>query len=57
MLQARDGEDASYLEIAEVIEERSPDVGADLRELWRRIVFMVLISNTDDVYVTTGSCA
>jgi serine/threonine-protein kinase HipA len=48
MLQARDGEDASYLEIAEVIEERSPDVGADLGELWRRIVFTVLISNTDD---------
>jgi serine/threonine-protein kinase HipA len=48
MLQARDGEDASYLEIAEVIEERSPDAGADLSELWRRIVFTILISNTDD---------
>jgi serine/threonine-protein kinase HipA len=48
MLQARDGEDASYLEIAEVIEERSPDAGGDLGELWRRIVFTVLISNTDD---------
>jgi serine/threonine-protein kinase HipA len=48
MLQAKDGEQASYLEIAEVIEERSSDAGADLRELWRRIVFTVLISNTDD---------
>jgi serine/threonine-protein kinase HipA len=48
MLQARDGEQASYLEIAEAIEERSPTVNADLRELWRRIVFTVLISNTDD---------
>jgi len=48
MVQARDGEDASYLEIAEVIEERSPDAGADLSELWRRIVFTILISNTDD---------
>jgi len=48
MLQAKDGEQASYLEIAEAIEERSPDVGADLRELWRRIVFTILISNTDD---------
>lgn len=48
MLQAKDGEHASYLEIAEVIEECSPDVEADLRELWRRIVFTVLISNTDD---------
>jgi serine/threonine-protein kinase HipA len=48
MLQAKDGEHASYLEIAEAIEERSPDAGADLGELWRRIVFTILISNTDD---------
>lgn len=48
MLQARDGEQASYLEIAEAVEERSPTVDADLRELWRRIVFSILISNTDD---------
>ncbi len=48
MLQARDGEQANYLEIAQVLEERSSDAGADLRELWRRIVFTILISNTDD---------
>jgi serine/threonine-protein kinase HipA len=48
MLQAKDGEQASYLEIAQVLEERSPDAGSDLRELWRRIVFTILISNTDD---------
>jgi serine/threonine-protein kinase HipA len=48
MLQAKDGEHASYLEIAEAIEEHSPDAGADLQELWRRIVFTILISNTDD---------
>lgn len=48
MLQAKDGEDGSYLEIAQALEERSPDAGADLRELWRRIVFTILISNTDD---------
>ena len=48
MLQAKDGEQASYLEIAQVLEERSSDAAADLRELWRRIVFTVLISNTDD---------
>jgi len=48
MLQAKDGEQASYLEIAQAIEERSPNVVADLRELWRRIVFTILISNTDD---------
>lgn len=48
MLGARDGEQGSYLEIAETIEEHSPHAAADLRELWRRIVFNVLISNTDD---------
>jgi serine/threonine-protein kinase HipA len=48
LLQARDGEQASYLEIAETIEERSPSADADLQELWRRIVFTILISNTDD---------
>jgi serine/threonine-protein kinase HipA len=48
MLQAKDGEHASYLEVAEAIEENSPDADADLGELWRRIIFTVLISNTDD---------
>jgi serine/threonine-protein kinase HipA len=48
MLEAIDGTRGSYLEIAEVIEEHSPSAGADLRELWRRIVFSILISNTDD---------
>lgn len=48
MLQARDGEQGSYLEIAEAIEESSPSTTADLHQLWRRIVFTVLISNTDD---------
>jgi serine/threonine-protein kinase HipA len=48
MLNAVYGEQRSYLEIAEVIEEHSPDAAADLVELWRRIAFSVLISNTDD---------
>lgn len=48
MLSARDGEQGSYLEIAEAIEERSPRAGSDLEALWRRIVLTVLISNTDD---------
>lgn len=48
LLQTRDGEQASYLEIAEAIEECSPTADADLQELWRRIVFTILISNTDD---------
>jgi serine/threonine-protein kinase HipA len=48
MLNAAYGERRSYLDIAEVIEERSPDAAADLHELWRRIAFSILISNTDD---------
>ncbi len=48
MLQSTDGEQGSCLEIAEAIEERSSQATADLRQLWRRIVFSILISNTDD---------
>ncbi len=48
MLEATDGEHGSYLEIAEAIQARSPAATEDLRELWRRIVFSRLISNTDD---------
>ena len=48
MLEARDGDQRSYLDLAEVIEETSPATTRDLRELWRRIVFTVMVSNTDD---------
>lgn len=48
MLEASDGDQRSYLKIAEVIEERSPAVTDELRQLWRRICFTILISNTDD---------
>jgi serine/threonine-protein kinase HipA len=48
MLEAQDREQRSYLEIAGVIEERSTAATADLRQLWRRIAFSILISNTDD---------
>ena len=48
MLEASDGQQRSYLEIAEVIETHSVQVNAELEELWRRIVFSILISNTDD---------
>jgi serine/threonine-protein kinase HipA len=48
MLEATDGEQRSYLEIAEVIERNSPRPTADLRELYQRIVFSILTSNTDD---------
>jgi serine/threonine-protein kinase HipA len=48
MLEASDGAQGSYLEIADAIERRSPGAAADLAQLWRRIAFSVLISNTDD---------
>jgi serine/threonine-protein kinase HipA len=48
MLEASDGQQRSYLEISEVIETHSVQVNAELEELWRRIVFSILISNTDD---------
>jgi serine/threonine-protein kinase HipA len=47
-----DGEDegsgVSYLEIAQFLIQHGAESGADLRELWTRILFNVLVSNTDD---------
>lgn len=48
MLEAADGDTGCYLDIAEAIEDHSAEVGEELRQLWRRIAFSVLISNTDD---------
>ncbi len=48
MLEAVDGEQGSYLDIAEAIERHSARSADDLRQLWRRIAFSILISNTDD---------
>lgn len=43
---AEDG--ISYLELAEFITQQGSNVEADLKELFRRMVFSVCISNTDD---------
>lgn len=48
MLGARDHETRSYLEIADALRQFGAQPDADARELWRRIVFNVLVSNTDD---------
>lgn len=48
MLEADDGDTASYLDIAAVIEEVSDRASADLEQLWRRLLFSVAIGNTDD---------
>jgi len=52
LLRYTDGQDfhdgASYLELAEFISMQGVHVDEDLEELWRRIVFSICISNTDD---------
>jgi serine/threonine-protein kinase HipA len=44
----QDGEDASYLELAQVLSSQGAEVKSDLEQLWTRIAFNVLVSNTDD---------
>jgi len=39
---------ASYLEIAEFIQYNGAEITTDLHQLWRRIIFNIAISNTDD---------
>lgn len=39
---------ASYLEIVDFIETAGADIKNNLEQLWRRIVFNICISNTDD---------
>lgn len=48
MLEAQDNEQASYLDIAYATSQNGGRPGSDLQQLWRRIVFNVLISNVDD---------
>lgn len=39
---------ATYLELAEFISQYGVNPDVDLKELWRRIVFSIAVSNTDD---------
>lgn len=48
MLGGLDNELHSYLEIVEALRQSGAAPNEDLQQLWRRIVFNVLISNTDD---------
>lgn len=44
-----DGEyDASYLELAQFLTEHGINTKKDLAQLWRRIIFNIAVSNTDD---------
>ncbi len=48
MLGARDNETHSYMEIADALRQHGASPKEDIRALWRRMVFNVLVSNTDD---------
>ncbi|TVR13088.1 MAG: type II toxin-antitoxin system HipA family toxin [Balneolaceae bacterium] len=52
LLGYQDGTDAnagvSYLELVELIQTRGANIYYDLEQLWRRIVFYICVSNTDD---------
>lgn len=48
MLNAKDNEQRSYMEFVDVLRQVGGAPVLDMRMLWRRIVFSVLISNTDD---------
>ena len=48
ILSAKDNESHSYLEIVDALRQHGAAPKADIEALWRRIVFNILISNTDD---------
>lgn len=48
MLDARAGQTRSYMELADALRRHGASAKDDIRALWRRIIFNVLISNTDD---------
>jgi len=48
MLGAKDKETRSYLEIVDALRQRGAAPEEDMAGLWRRLVFNILISNTDD---------
>jgi len=48
MLGARDQEPRSYLEMVDALRQHGASPKEDIEALWRRLVFNILISNTDD---------
>lgn len=48
MLGAKDNETRSYLEIVDALRQHGATPKEDMEALWRRMVFNILISNTDD---------
>jgi serine/threonine-protein kinase HipA len=48
MLGIRDGERASYPELVDVLTRNGANAAADAAELYRRMIFNILVSNVDD---------
>jgi serine/threonine-protein kinase HipA len=48
MLGAKDNDTRSYMEIVDALRQHGAAPKEDMEELWRRMVFNILISNTDD---------
>lgn len=48
LLQSSRGEDRNYTEIADAIRAHGHSPTQDVRQLWRRLVFSLLITNVDD---------
>ncbi|MEN9856484.1 MAG: hypothetical protein RL186_516 [Pseudomonadota bacterium] len=48
MLGAEDNQTRSYMEIADAIRQYGAKADEDCAQLWRRIVFSIMIANTDD---------
>jgi serine/threonine-protein kinase HipA len=49
LTQHKDGDvGASYLELVELLQSRGADTVADCEQLFRRVLFNILIHNTDD---------
>ncbi len=48
MLGAQDNEQHSYIEMAYALAQNGAAPEEDMAELWRRIIFSIMISNTDD---------
>jgi serine/threonine-protein kinase HipA len=48
MLGSKDRETRSYLEIVDALRQHGAAPQADMEALWRRLIFNILISNTDD---------
>lgn len=48
MLGAKDNETRSYMELVDALRQHGAAARQDMEALWRRLVFIILISNTDD---------